>query len=122
MKALTLTIAFAFAFAFQGFAQNIQEEVYDNGVLKRQVVIDGEKSQVKTYYDNGQLKEIGSFVNEKAEGVWVRFDEEGNKVSQGSFVDGEKHGLWLVWSADGEALYHINYENNVRTAAVKVEE
>ena len=44
-----------------------------------------------------------------------------NKVWS-SFVDGEKHGTWLVWSADGEALYHISYENNVKTAAVKVEE
>ena len=86
------------------------------------IEVDGDFSKVKTYYENGQLKEIGSFFKGKADGLWVSFDENGNKISQGEFKNGEKHGDWLIWTPQGKALYHISYEKNVRTAATTVTE
>lgn len=122
MKALKIALIFCIAFSLQGFGQKVQEDLYENGTLKRQVEVDGDFSKVKTYYENGQLKEIGSFFKGKADGLWVSFDESGNKISQGEFKNGEKHGDWLIWTPQGKALYHISYEKNVRTAATTVTE
>ena len=54
------------------------------------------------YYANGQIKEEPSFVNGKAEGIWLRYSEGGNKIRQLEYLKGRKHGTWIKWWENGE--------------------
>mgnify|MGYP001111226288 CR=1 FL=1 len=122
MKVCVLTFFFSVLMGNSGFSQNFTEVVYDNGVLVREVIVDGDHSKVKSYYENGSLKELSSFVNERAHGQWIRYDERGKKVSQGNFVNGEKEGDWTIWSANDQIQYTIRYQDNTQISIVKVEE
>ena len=55
------------------------------------------KNPTKTYYDNGQLKEI-VFINEgKRICEWVFYSKNGIKLAECCFNDlGQKHGKWLI--------------------------
>ena len=54
------------------------------------------------YYANGQIKEEPSFVNGKANGIWLRYSEGGNKIRQLEYLKGRKHGTWIKWWENGE--------------------
>ena len=54
------------------------------------------------YYANGQIKEEPSFVNGKADGIWLRYSEGGNKIRQLEYLKGRKHGTWIKWWENGE--------------------
>jgi len=54
------------------------------------------------YYANGQIKEEPSFVNRKAEGIWLRYSEGGNTIMQLEYLKGRKHGTWIKWWENGE--------------------
>ena len=42
------------------------------------VIHNQEHGQVKEYYENGKLKLRGNYKEDKKEGKWEYFDEEGN--------------------------------------------
>ena len=54
------------------------------------------------YYANGQIKEEPSFINGKADGIWLRYSEGGNKIRQLEYLKGRKHGTWIKWWENGE--------------------
>ena len=73
------------------------------------------KDPTKTYYDNGQLKEIG-FINEgKRIGEWVFYSKNGIKLAECCFNDlGQKHGKWLIWDNNSQLRAQMLYKNGIR--------
>ena len=87
------------------------------------------------YYENGDTKSEGEYINGKKEGMWDWNSEDGknsmrcnyvNDLQNGihlfwnedgtkeltEFVDGELNGLLTVWHANGklkEESYHVNW-------------
>ncbi len=45
-----------------------------------------------------------------ANGTWMFWDDESNKVQEGSFNDGVKEGQWTAWFEDGRTTqgYYVN--------------
>mgnify|MGYP003617241329 CR=1 FL=1 len=52
------------------------------------------------YYDNGQVKQEGYYLDGKLHGKWVAFNEDGTKQSIGEYNKGAKSGKWFFWSED----------------------
>ncbi|NJM94160.1 MAG: hypothetical protein HC842_05390 [Cytophagales bacterium] len=43
--------------------------------------------------------------------IWLRWDEEGNKIGAASFNNGMKDGAWKTWDAKGTLRYDMLYKN-----------
>jgi len=62
---------------------------------------------VNIYYNNGHIKSISHYVNEKAQGlwkVWYPSDNGQNKIprQKGRYVNGKPQGLWEMWYPNGQ--------------------
>lgn len=82
-----------------------------NGMLK-----------VTSYHENGNVKEVGYFIDDKKVGVWENFNESGIKVAEASYTNGVKDGNWSVWNDKGVMLYHMVYDNGKRVLATQWDE
>nr|WP_314898216.1 membrane-binding protein [uncultured Flavobacterium sp.] len=82
----------------------------------------GKKIKATYFFENGQVQQEGFFENGKLEGVWVSFDEKGNKTSSGEYKNGLKTGKWFFWSQNNDTginnLSEVDYSNN-RIASIK---
>ena len=54
------------------------------------------------YWDNGQLSSKGSFKDDKQDGIWERYHENGQSHSKGLFKDGKKDGIWEYYYKNGQ--------------------
>lgn len=75
--------------------------------------------KVTKYHENGKVKEIGYFMEDKKEGVWESYNESGLKISEATYTNGLKEGNWSVWNESGVLLYHMVYENGKRILATQ---
>lgn len=82
----------------------------------------GKKVRATYFFENGQVQQEGFFENGKLQGIWVSFDEKGNKTSSGEYTNGIKTGKWFFWSEKNDNgfnnLTEVDYSNN-RIASVK---
>lgn len=74
--------------------------------------VDGEVVYVERFYEDGALREKGSFINNLPSGDWVQYYRDGSIHIEATFKDGEKDGKWYVYSEDGEYLYELLYVDN----------
>ena len=44
---------------------------------------------VEEFYEDGQLRERGNFIDGKEDGLWEPFDEDGNLTETSTFENGE---------------------------------
>ena len=74
----------------------------------------GKKIKATYFYENGQVQQEGYFVDGKLEGIWVSYNESGDKISSGEYVAGVKTGKWFFWSqVDGKnSLCEVDFSNN----------
>ena len=67
---------------------------------------------VATYFhDNGNVKQVGNFVDGKLDGKWVSYSEEGNIVAVAYYKNGKKHGKWQYFESSN-VVKEVNYKNN----------
>jgi len=94
-----------------------KEKVYKNeleeGILinkklnasNSQIAIEG----VWIYYDeNGNKNSEGNYKNGKQEGFWISWDENSIKESEGNYKNGRIDGFWIYWYPNGQ----LNANNN----------
>lgn len=68
------------------------------------------------YYDNGKVQQEGFFKDGKLDGVWVSYDEKGNKTAVGEYTNGLKTGKWIFFNEN--SLSEVAYENS-KVSSVK---
>lgn len=68
------------------------------------------------YYENGNVKQEGSYKDGKLHGTWASYNEDGTKQSMGEYANGQKTGKWFFWT--GAVLNEVDF-NNSRIAQVK---
>ena len=56
------------------------------------------------YYDNGYLKQKGSYRDGQMQGKWQWYRKDGSLMRTGSFRLGEKTGEWATYSRDGSKV------------------
>ena len=69
------------------------------------------------YYDNGAIKEVGFFKDEKLHDQWISYSKEGNIKVVAMYNNGKKDGKWYLVGDD--VVKEVTYESN---KIVKVEE
>ena len=72
----------------------------------------GNQITVTRYYDDGSIKEVGTFKDGVPDGRWVEYSRDGKIKTEATYANGEKEGKWFVWTEDGEYLYEVIYADN----------
>lgn len=70
----------------------------------------GDLIKATYFFQDGSVKQIGFFDNNKLHGEWVSYDEKGNKTTIAQYEHGKKTGTWLVL-ANG-IVKQVTYESN----------
>lgn len=82
----------------------------NNVKLSSTTFVDGKKNgPVTYYYSNGNVKEMGTFLNDEKTEQWLRWDEAGNKIAEAFYKEGKKDGTWMIWDANGTKRYEMYY-------------
>ena len=76
----------------------------------------GELVKTTYYFENGKIQQEGFFKDGKLDGVWVSYDNKGNKVAVGEYTDGLKTGKWIFFNEN--SLCEVAYENS-KVSSVK---
>jgi antitoxin component YwqK of YwqJK toxin-antitoxin module len=74
----------------------------------------GKKLKATYFFENGQVQQEGYFVDGKLDGIWVSYNEAGDKIASGEFASGVKVGKWFFWSQnnDKNSLAEVDFSNN----------
>ncbi|MFD1094338.1 toxin-antitoxin system YwqK family antitoxin [Salegentibacter chungangensis] len=87
-----------------------QNEAKEPGFEKQ-----GDLIKATFYYENGNIRQEGTYKDGKLHGKWISYDEEGSKRAIAQYDHGKKTGKWFFWS--GDTLREVTYENS-RVASV----
>lgn len=63
------------------------------------------------YYENGNVKQVGNFVDGKLEGKWISYTADGNVQAIAQYRDGKKHGKWQYFETSF-VTKEVEYKNN----------
>ena len=77
----------------------------------------GDQIKATYFHDNGEIAQVGYFLNGKLNGEWKMFDANGKKIAMGQYDQGMKTGKWFFWEEDG--LKEVDYQNNQIATVVK---
>ena len=82
--------------------------VHDDTLISRK---DNEQLSEEEYYQNGQKRYLGNYLNGKREGRWVWWYEDGQKSYERNYANGMLNGFNARWYEDGQKSYERNYAN-----------
>ena len=60
------------------------------------------------YYQNGNVKAQGNYVNNKREGEWLFYYENGTMALKKNFSNGEQVGEWCYYNQNGGLLLKVD--------------
>ena len=74
-----------------------------------------------SFYDNGKLKQKGSYLNGEKVGSWLSWSENGLLISKTGFDNhGNRDGKWTVWNNKGDHYAVVLYESGKRISNWKI--
>jgi len=62
------------------------------------------------FHENGQIAELGQIINERAEGVWKKWNENGKLLERIKYKNGNKSGKLIVRNKDGKLISKGHYD------------
>lgn len=68
--------------------------------------------EFKEYWLNGQVKNIGTYKNDKKEGEWKEYDVEGKIKTMGIYKEDKKEGEWKVYNNRGNVDSIVLYKED----------
>lgn len=118
LKYLPLLFILVF-FAGCNREEKIVEESYPDGSPKRVCLYKGkgenrEMIRETTFYPNKQMQMDGGYKNNKREGVWKYWYENGKPWSEGFYVNGKSEGKRTTYFENGKIRYVGNYREDMR--------
>ena len=63
------------------------------------------------FFENGEIKAQGKYINEKMEGKWIFNKKEGYLWQVGNLKNNKKHGPWIRSNPDGTIQKEQVFEN-----------
>jgi len=69
-----------------------------------------EKIKLESYYENGQKKSEGTYKDDKKDGLWTWWYDDGTK-REGTYKDGKEDGLWSYWYENGQKWEEVTYKD-----------
>ncbi|HSI69018.1 MAG TPA: hypothetical protein VK941_02215 [Gillisia sp.] len=92
-----------------GLSAQEKQPVYEN---------QGELIKGTFYYEDGSIRQEGTYKDGKLHGKWISYGQDGKKDAIAEYNQGQKTGKWFFWSND-DVLREVDYTEN-RIADVKV--
>ena len=115
-------ILFLATFSLLGFMLSAQTAITTHnqtGAVDATYYTSGSFTERITYFENGTIKEIATFINFKPDGEWLTFNEAGDIIQRGSYEDGKKTGEWLVNCELSKQVFKLIYQSDERIAATE---
>ena len=78
---------------------------------------EGDLVKATYFHDNGMIKEVGYFKNDKLHDQWISYDEFGKITVVANYNNGIKEGKWYIVGED--SVKEVTYVEN---KPIKVEE
>jgi len=63
------------------------------------------------YYEDGSIRQEGTYKDGRLHGKWVSYDQNGKKTAIANYENGKKNGKWFFWSET--KLTEVDYQNSV---------
>lgn len=60
------------------------------------------------FYENGQVKEQGFYLDGKLHGKWISYNQDGTKQTIGEYDKGQKTGKWFFWNENSLSEVDFN--------------
>jgi len=80
--------------------------------LIEEILINKKKEGIWIYYDESGNKMVeGNYKNNKQEGLWIYYYNNGNKMSEENWKYGKIEGFWISWYDNGQIDSEENYKN-----------
>ena len=96
------------------------EDYYENGQIKDSLVLENDLIKKTSYYQNGNIREIGYFdLDDRRHGKWKGYYENGNLFSEGSFLNGKQNGKWYELHENGQLKRIGNQSDGKRNGVWK---
>ena len=77
----------------------------------------GDQVKATYFHANGEVAQVGFFLDGALHGEWKMYDESGKKIAMGQYENGNKTGKWFFWEEDG--LKEVDYRDNRIASVVK---
>lgn len=88
---------------------NVERTFHPNGEVKEVLVANADKVSFVRYFENGKVYERGAFVNNQRDGVWKRFDANGELVAKVHFKNGLRNGKCMYVGISDGSRYKVEY-------------
>jgi antitoxin component YwqK of YwqJK toxin-antitoxin module len=100
---------------------NERNETEDKFSIDDQIEIDKKKNgEWEEYYNNGQLRTKGNYIEGKKDGTWHEFYENGQLSSKSNYVQGKKEHLLELYHSNGHLKGRINYKEGKEDGMIEV--
>lgn len=78
--------------------------------VKPKLAIVDQMVKATYFYDNGQVKQEGFYLDGKLHGKWISYNQDGSKQTMGEYENGNKTGKWFFWNES--ALSEVDFANS----------
>lgn len=97
IRLLVFSVVFFFCLLLHAQKEEMRVLTYPDGTKQHEGrVVDGKQEGVHLWWhSNGKLMLEAGYSKGEPHGVWKRYDEEGNFVSEESFVHGKREGRYI---------------------------
>lgn len=99
----------------------VRETFFPNGSTRRQWIVkilpDGtevEHGEALLWYDNGQVKLQGEYVDGVREGLWRSWHANGKNRGEGRLHRNRRIGTWIMWDENGQKRSELAYDVGLR--------
>ncbi len=99
----------------------VRETFFPNGATRRQWIVkvlpDGtevEHGEALLWYDNGQVKLQGEYVDGVREGLWLSWHPNGNNRGEGRLHRDRRIGTWIMWHDNGRKRSEGTYDKGLK--------
>ena len=67
-------------------------------------------SKVDPFYDNGNPRFKGSYLNDEMHGLWEFFRKDGTLMRSGYFDQGKQVGIWKTFDRTGRLVKETKFD------------
>ena len=93
----------------------INHLVEQNGEIVRQITNEPVIGDIYRYFRNDNMESknvfIGTITTKGKNGNWIRWWDNGEKKSEGCYINSVKEGFWTDWTETGDKYSEILYKN-----------
>lgn len=85
---------------------------YDTGKIQAKMSHTGSKTYSIVFYETGEVKATGKYVDQKKDSTWAYYDLDGFKKATEYYTKGLKDKIWHVYFTNGQIAEEKEYLND----------